>query len=138
MSANLDLARSIFAAWERGDFGSADWADPAIEWVAADGPVTGTRTGMAGLGEEAHVVLGAWEDVRVKADEYRELDDERVLVLVRLFGRGKTSGLELELLQTAGAWLVEVHDGKVTKLVRYFDRDRALADLGLSPETGSP
>jgi ketosteroid isomerase-like protein len=134
MSANLDLVRSIFADWERGDFSSADWADPAIEWVAADGPVTGTRTGMAGLAEEAHDVLGAWEDVRVKADEYRELDDERVLVLVRLFGRGKTSGLELEPLQTAGAWLVEVHDGKVTKLVRYFDRDRAFADLGVPSE----
>jgi ketosteroid isomerase-like protein len=126
--------RSIFAAWERGDFSSADWADPAIEWVAADGPVTGTRTGMAGLAEGSRDVLGAWEDVRVKADGYRELDDERVLALVRLFGRGKASGLELEPLQTAGAWLVEVHDGKVTKLVRYFDRNRALVDLGLTPE----
>jgi ketosteroid isomerase-like protein len=138
VSENLDLVRSIFADWERGDFSSNDWADPAIEWVAADGPVPGTRTGMAGLAEGARDVLGAWEDARVEPEDYRELDSERILVFVRYGGRGKTSGLEFEQLRTTSAWLVYVHDGKVTKFVRYWDRQLALADLGLAPEGDSP
>jgi ketosteroid isomerase-like protein len=134
--ANLDLVRSIFANWERGDYGWVEWAHPDVEFVTADGPDPGHWTGPAGMARASHDFLSAWEDYRIEAEDYRELDDRRTLVLVRVSARGKTSGLDLGQLRTRGAWLFEVHDGKVTRFVRYFDRERALADLGLAPEMG--
>jgi ketosteroid isomerase-like protein len=135
MSANLDLVRSILAAWERGDFSAADWAHPEVEYVFVGGPSPATWTGMAGMAKGARDWLSAWEDLRIETDEYRELDRERILVLTRGSGRGKTSGLELAQMRTQGAHLFHVRDGKVTRLVLYYHRDRALADLGLAAES---
>jgi hypothetical protein len=46
--------------------------------------------------------------------------------------------LDLGRLSTDGANLFEVHDSKVRRLVIYWHRERALADLGLAPERDAP
>jgi ketosteroid isomerase-like protein len=132
MSENLDLVRSIFAGWERGDFSSVEWARPEIEFVIADGPQPGRWTGVVGMATAWREVFSAWEEIRIEADEYRELDDERVLALVRRSGRGKASGLDVGGMRTQGVNLFHVGDGKVTRFVLDWDTDRAFADLGLA------
>ena len=131
MSANVDLVKSIYAKWEKGDFSSNDWADPEIELVEADGPSPGTVKGLQEMATMWGKVLSAYEDFRAIADEYRELDDERVLVLIRNMGRGKASGLEVADMEPRSANLFHLRDGKVTRLTAWWSRDRALADLGL-------
>jgi ketosteroid isomerase-like protein len=135
-SANLELVRSIFAAWERGDFSSNDWADPGIELVFADGPERASWKGAATVREAFFDFLRNWEDWRAVAEGYRELDDERVLVLLRNSGRGKTSGLEVSELGWKAASLLRIRDGKVVEFVGWGDRAQAFADLGLAPEAG--
>ena len=120
-SANLDLVRSIYADWERGDFGDVESAHPEIELVFADGPTPGSWTGI----ESATV---AWRDFLRTWVEYRAHDDERVLVLEHRRARGKGSGVETG---AKAAGVAHFRHGKMTRLVMYYDRDRALADLGL-------
>jgi hypothetical protein len=102
-SANVDLVRSIYADWERRDLSSAAWAHPEIELVRTGGIADGSWTGLVGMAEARREWLSAWEDFRAEAEEYRELDGERVLVLTRHSGRGKMSGLEIGQMRTKGA-----------------------------------
>jgi ketosteroid isomerase-like protein len=131
MTLNLDLVRSIYADWERGDFDGIDWADPQLEIVVVEGPDPGTFVGHDAARHAWRGFLSAWEHYRVAGEDFRELDNGRVLVLDHRSGRGQTSGLELSQIRTQGAHLFHIRDGRVTRLVRYMDRDRALADLGL-------
>ena len=138
---NLKLVRSILAKWERGNFAWVDWAHPLIEYAIADEPGADVGWGPAAMARKWREFLTAWDDYRVAADEYRELDDERVLVALTAQGRGKASGLDIRA--TGGrrsATLFHLREGKVTRLVSYFDRNRAFADVGLTPagDAGGP
>ena len=130
---NVELVRSIYAAWERGYYGETHWVDPEIDCrFIGDTPGAGSFKGPDGMALAWREWLSAWEDFHVEADEYRELDAERVLVLARFAGRGRTSGLEIGQIWTKAASVFEIRAGKVAKLLLYTDHKRALADLGLS------
>jgi ketosteroid isomerase-like protein len=128
MSANLELVRSLYADWERGDFSRSDWLDPEIEFEVVEGPNAGTWHGVAGVAGAMRDFLAAWKGYRVAAEEYRELDRERLLVLTLDSGRGKQSDVSMEQ-RRAHVYLIRA--GKVSRITTYWSRDRALADLGL-------
>ena len=131
---NIELVRSIYADWERGDYSSAEWADPDIEFAIADGPAPGSWKGLAGMARGWRDFMSAWDDIRPEVGAYRELDDERVLVFIHQTARGKTSGLQVGQMRAEGANVFHIRGGKVTRLALYLDREQALADLGLSEE----
>jgi ketosteroid isomerase-like protein len=134
MSENLDLVRSIYADWERGDYNSSEWAHPEIEYaiLRPAGFPPSSAKGRTEMRETARANIEVWAQLRIAAEEYRELDSERVLVLDDVSGRGKRSGLEIGQFGAGGAHLFHVRGGMVTRLVVFPDRDRALADLGLA------
>lgn len=131
MRSVSEVVRAIFERWERGDFSATAWADPEIEFVFADGPTPGESRGIAAMSEAWGQALAAFEELTVVAEEIRDIGDGRVLVLTRNRGRGKMSGFELGDTATHGANLFDVRDGRVVRLVLYWDRVNAFEDLGL-------
>ncbi len=123
--------RSIYADWERGDFSHVEWADLDIEWTLVDGLSPGTWRGLAGMATTS--ALGGATSEEAPRIEYRELDDERVLVL-----QSALAGAEERAESRSGATTDERRDisstsptARSAKLVLYSVRDRALSDLGL-------
>jgi hypothetical protein len=69
--------RSIYAAWEVGDFTITD-RDPAIGVVWPDGPLPGTWSGLAEAETGWREFLDSWDDYRVAAEGYRAPDDDLI------------------------------------------------------------
>jgi hypothetical protein len=130
MSENLDLVRSIFAEWERGEFRSVEWAHPELEYSTPEGLNPNPTTGQPEASTRWREFLEMWDDFRSVAEDFRELDGERVLVLLRFEGRGKGSGVSVTGTHAKGMCLFHVCDGKVTRLVLYGNRN-SLADFAL-------
>jgi ketosteroid isomerase-like protein len=71
--------------------------------------------------------LDSWEGWRVEAEEYISAG-EFVVVLCRYTGRGKGSGVDVDV-QGAHVW--KMHDGKVVRLEIFSNREKALEAAGL-------
>ena len=134
--ANVDLVRSIYEAWEAGDFSRVEeWAHPEIECASFGGPIAGGYLGTAAIEAGWRALLETLDNVKPQAQEIRDIDEERVLVLSCLRGRDKDSGEPVEQLR---ANLFRIRDGRVVRLIFYWNRGRAFADLGLRPDGSSP
>jgi hypothetical protein len=133
MSRNVDFVRSIYADWERGQFDSLGWAHAEIEFVVVDGPEPMRLRGLRAMLQHWRGFLRAWDGSDIAVDEYRQLDEHRVLVLVHTGrGRARASGLELERPDAdGGAQVFHIREATVTRLATYFTRERALSDLRL-------
>jgi ketosteroid isomerase-like protein len=75
--------------------------------------------------------VGTWEDFRVEIEEVRELPHDKVFVVARDTGRGKGSGVEVEM-QVFQIWTLS--EGKVVRLQSFPSREEALEAV----ESGQP
>ena len=85
--------------------------------------------GIEGQRKRWENVRATWDDFRIAVAEVHDVDDERVVVVLRLAGKAKVSGVPLDtLLGQLWTW----RDGKVWRIVSYTDPRDALVAAGLS------
>jgi ketosteroid isomerase-like protein len=125
---NVEIVRSILAAWETGDFSAATWADPEIHFIP--GGLESDTHGIEALSKQWRESLDSWDEFATVPEEFFDAEDGRVLVLVRFRGKGKGSGAPI--VDFEGAQLFSVRDGKVVRLALFTDRSEALEAAGLS------
>jgi len=130
---NVDLVRWFIDMFNRRDLDACvSRMDEDVEWVPALIPraeaapedefrgVEGFRRWIAATDE-------VFEDFRVDADSVHELEDNRVLLLGTVTGRGRASGADVraELGQ-----VFTFSDGRMVSYRGYLDRAEARAAVG--------
>ena len=131
--ANIEVLRPVYEQFAEGNFRPVtDAYGPDLEWGWSEEfpDIAGVERGAEGQSERMLTWLRTWEHWRVEAEEYRTNGD-LVVVLTRYIGRGKGSGVDVD---TPGAHLWTVRDGRAVRMVVFSDRERALEAAGLGPD----
>jgi ketosteroid isomerase-like protein len=129
--ANIEALKPVYAEWAKGNFSPKfDVYSPEMEWGWSE-----EFPGLEAVSPDPDALrssrlaawLDPWEDWRCEAEEYVAAGDA-VIVLCRYTGRGKESGVRVD---TDGAHLWTLKDGKVMRLEVFSDRARALEAAGI-------
>ena len=133
MSANLDLVRSIFQAWTHGDVEGVlrEHFEPTARLDLSENIFNpAVYVGYEEIARQRREVNDVWEVFEVEVERLFEGDDA-VVAFTHEHGRGEASGVEVD---QDTAFLFRLRDSMVIEVRAYRDRDRAIADLRLTPE----
>jgi|ERR1700730_14195945 len=128
--ANVETVKQAIDAFNRRDLGN--WSEIARADYTLFSPMFDVEgnsyRGREGVETYFGEIRDAWEEYRLVAEEFRDLGD-RVLVLGRLEGRGRGSGVQVEMPWGA---IYGFRGGKVSRSHPYLDHGEALRASGLS------
>jgi ketosteroid isomerase-like protein len=128
--SNVEALRPVYEEWGRGNWTPRfDVYAEDMEWGWSD-----EFPGLAGVYRDPGLRndrllewLSEWEDWRCEAENF-VTNGEFVVVLARYTGRGKESGVTVD---SEGAHVWRLRDGKVIRLEVFSSRSRALEAAGL-------
>jgi ketosteroid isomerase-like protein len=122
-----------FTCWNTGeiDLMADDYADDAEVDATAAFPDGRRYKGREEFARYFHDLWDAWDRLRIEPLDVAELGGGKVLVEVRLTGRGRNSGIEID--QRAGfLYTLREQDQKVARVQMFPSKYAALEAAGLS------
>jgi ketosteroid isomerase-like protein len=124
--ANVEVVRAVWEAWERRDMPALfSLYDPEIVWdmTHTEGDLSAEHHGHEGVKSMFRVWAEPFDSYHAHAEEFVEVG-EAVVVRLRQGGRGKQSGVQVEM---PPYWQVyRVEDGLVSRITLYFNEADAL------------
>jgi len=134
MSAeNVEIVRELMALRERA---RESGEPPHTDLLAPDFEIDMSRRvfnptvyrGIDGLARLEDEIRDVWEELRVVPEQFIDAGD-RVVVMEKIRGRGRSSGVEVGTRTYATIWTLR--DGQVTRVQVGVDPNEALKAVGL-------
>jgi len=128
---NVEIVRNAFAAYERGDMDAmlrlVD-EDIVITQVSDVPGIPAQQHGHRGVLEAFAVWPEQWEDFRVEILRIAAAPAGKVIATVRNRGRGKQSGIEVDM---EFSFVFAIRDAKITEWQLFVRESDALDAAGL-------
>lgn len=128
---NVDKARDFITAYNRRDYEAAmESFDPEIDWVLPERQSSDSCKGPDEVRRFWEGLDETFDVVRLEPQEFVDAG-ERVATRLRFFGRGKGSGIELELEMYHQ--VATFRAGAIVRIEYFGEWSEALEAAGLSP-----
>ena len=127
---NVEIVRRWIDAYNRRDFeGIVEIIDPDFDFRSA--VEQKSYRGIAGLARYRDEVDALIENFHTEGDRFLDVDEDRVLHLYRVLGRGAGSGVPVSR-HNAIVW--QLRRGKLLTAQVYLDQREAFDAVGLSEQ----
>jgi ketosteroid isomerase-like protein len=127
---NVEIAQRFFLSTNERDLDAAlsnVAPDAELDWSASEAPDSGVYRGPE---EWRKWLTGRIEelDARLDVAEIIDVPPDTLVVVERISGRGRASGLDIAALG-AGVWILR--DGQIARITMYQTKHHALKAVGL-------
>ena len=125
---NVEIVRAIHDEWLRGGL-ALDMFDPEMSMLESKTlPGAASAYGIEAVSRYMESFTRYWDEIRFEPQEFIEAG-EQVVVVARLVGRGKASGVDVT---RTWAYVWTLRGEKALCMQGYADRDEALKAVGLA------
>ena len=128
---NVELVRLAVDATNRRDLATLDaiWSEQGefrSTFAASEGRVF---RGRQGIRDYFDTLGDVFDDMRIEIEEITDVGEDRLVVELRVSGRGKGRGVNVEQ-RNGQVWTIV--DGKVARIDSYMNANDAFEAVGLS------